>query len=57
MQGVLLDRPAGPVVSRCRELGLLVVSAGPEVVRLVPPLTVTPEELDEGLEILGRAVA
>jgi predicted acetylornithine/succinylornithine family transaminase len=57
MRGILLDRPAAPVVTRCRELGLLVVSAGPQVVRLVPPLIVTPGELDEGLAILGTALA
>lgn len=56
MRGIVLDRPAGPVVAKARELGLLLVSAGPEVVRLVPPLTVTTDELDEGLVILGRAL-
>jgi acetylornithine/N-succinyldiaminopimelate aminotransferase len=57
MRGVVLDRPAAQVVNGCRDLGLLVVTAGPQVVRLVPPLTVTPEELDEGLDILERALA
>ena len=57
MRGIVLDRPAGPVVAKARDLGLLLVSAGPQVVRLVPPLTITPDELDEGLAILGRALA
>lgn len=52
MQGLLLEGPAAPVVSRARERGLLVVSAGPNVVRLVPPLIITNEELTEGLDIL-----
>lgn len=57
MRGVVLDRPAAPVVARAREIGLLVVSAGPDVVRLVPPLTIEARELDEGLSILGDALA
>lgn len=57
MRGIVLDRPAGPVIARARELGLLVLSAGSDVVRLLPPLTVTEAELDEGLELLARAAA
>jgi diaminobutyrate-2-oxoglutarate transaminase len=46
------------VADRAFELGLLVETAGPEgaVVKLLPPLTSTPDELDEGLAILDRAV-
>lgn len=56
MRGILLDGPAAPVVARARELGLLVVSAGPDVVRLVPPLTITEPELDQGVDLLARAL-
>ncbi len=56
IQGVVLDRPAAPVVARARELGLLLVGAGPDVVRLLPPLNVTTEELDEGVAVLDRAL-
>ncbi|MEU4498126.1 diaminobutyrate--2-oxoglutarate transaminase [Streptomyces sp. NPDC023998] len=49
---------ASKVAERSFELGLLVETVGPddEVVKLLPPLTITPEELGEGLSILGRAV-
>ncbi len=49
---------AGAVSKRAFELGLLVETSGPEseVVKLLPPLTVSPDELDEGLRILARAV-
>jgi predicted acetylornithine/succinylornithine family transaminase len=56
MRGVALDGPAAPVVTAAREGGLLVVSAGPDVVRIVPPLTITESEIDEGLDILERAL-
>jgi diaminobutyrate-2-oxoglutarate transaminase len=49
---------ATAVCRRAFELGLLVESSGPEgeVVKLLPALTIGPEELDEGLRILARAV-
>lgn len=49
---------ANAVCARAFELGLLVETSGPEseVIKLMPPLTVTPDELDEGLAVLGRAV-
>lgn len=57
LQGVVVEGKAAPIVARARELGLLVVSAGPDVVRLIPPLTVSFDELDMGLEILEQALA
>jgi diaminobutyrate-2-oxoglutarate transaminase len=49
---------ATAICARAFELGLLLETSGPqsEVVKLLPPLTVTPEELDEGLRTLARAV-
>ncbi len=46
------------VARRAFELGLLVETSGPEseVVKLLPALTITHEELDEGLSTLARAV-
>jgi diaminobutyrate-2-oxoglutarate transaminase len=49
---------ASAVCRRAFELGLLLETSGPEgeVVKLLPALTITPEELDEGLRVLTRAV-
>lgn len=46
------------VCARAFELGLLLETSGPrgEVVKLLPALTITPEELDEGLRTLARSV-
>ncbi|NJD18351.1 MAG: acetylornithine/succinylornithine family transaminase [Gemmatimonadetes bacterium] len=54
--GVVVDGKSSDVVARAREQGLLVVGAGPEVVRLIPPLNVTFEELDQVLEMLEAAL-
>lgn len=56
MQGLVLAREAAPVVARARELGLLLVGAGPRVIRFVPPLTVSHDEIDEAVGIVGEAL-
>ena len=55
--GAVVDRPATDVVTACRERGLLVLSAGEDVVRLAPPLTIGPAEVEEALALLGEAFA
>jgi acetylornithine/N-succinyldiaminopimelate aminotransferase len=54
--GAELDRPAADVVAACLERGLVVGSAGPSVLRLTPPLTVSEDELAHGLEILQEVL-
>jgi acetylornithine/N-succinyldiaminopimelate aminotransferase len=54
--GAELDRPASEVVDACLERGLLVGSAGERVLRLTPPLTVGPEEVDEALAVLEEVL-
>ncbi|WSA47745.1 diaminobutyrate--2-oxoglutarate transaminase [Streptomyces sp. NBC_01803] len=58
--GLTFDDPARAeaICHRAFELGLLLETSGPrgEVVKLLPALTITPEELDEGLRVLARAV-
>ncbi|MFN0154700.1 MAG: aspartate aminotransferase family protein [Gaiella sp.] len=45
----------GGLVDECRARGLLVLGAGPHVLRLLPPLNVTAAEVDEALDILSDA--
>jgi len=52
MQGIVLDVPVGPVVSSCLEEGLVVLSAGGNVLRLLPPLIVEKKHMDEMVEKL-----
>jgi acetylornithine/N-succinyldiaminopimelate aminotransferase len=54
--GAGLDRPAADVVEVAREHGLLVCSAGPDVLRLTPPLTITTEDLEQGLQLLEEVL-
>ncbi|MCI0850382.1 MAG: aminotransferase class III-fold pyridoxal phosphate-dependent enzyme, partial [Chloroflexi bacterium] len=47
---------AAEVAAGCLKRGLIVNNVRPDAVRLLPPLTVTREELDEGLDILEQAL-
>lgn len=47
---------AGEVLDLAAREGLLLLQAGPDVLRLVPPLNITDAEVAEGLERLGRAL-
>src|SRR5262249_44919181 len=52
-----LDKPVAPVLSACLDAGLVVLSAGPDVLRLAPPLTLTADEADRGLAVIGGGLA
>lgn len=56
MQGlVITGRPVGEIVANAIEEGLLVISAGSDVLRLVPPLVIEKEHIDEMIEKLEKA--
>lgn len=48
-------RPAGEIVVKSQEAGLLVITAGNNVLRLVPPLVIENRHVDEMIEKLERA--
>ena len=52
--GIEIDGAAAEVVDAAREQGLLVLTAGENVVRLAPPLTVAADDVEEALAILAR---
>ncbi len=56
LRGLEMNGPAAPVLERCREAGVLVIPAGAHTVRLAPPLVITREQLDHGLEVLRKAI-
>lgn len=56
MRGIELEVPVAAVTDAARARGLLVVGAGPDTIRLLPPLVVTEEEIDRAVEILGASI-
>ncbi len=55
MIGVVMDRPAGPVLAILREKGMIALSAGETVLRLVPPLTVTQADCEKAVALIDEA--
>jgi acetylornithine/N-succinyldiaminopimelate aminotransferase len=54
---VELDRPAAPVVEAALAKRLVIGSAGENVLRLTPPLTIAADEIDTALQLLSEVMA
>ena len=56
MQGIEMTVATGAVVASAMEQSLLLVGAGSNVIRFVPPLIVQKEHIDEAVEILDEVL-
>jgi acetylornithine/N-succinyldiaminopimelate aminotransferase len=56
MVGIELTHSAAPILQELQEEGLLVLTAGPNVIRLLPPLTVTKSEIDIAVEKIAKVL-
>jgi acetylornithine aminotransferase len=56
MMGIELDRPCGDLLQRAADAGLLISVTADTVIRLLPPLIMTPAEGDEVVRILAPLV-
>lgn len=56
MQGVEITKAPKEVINKCIEKGMLIAGAGENVIRFVPPLIVTKEQIDEAVGILKEAL-
>jgi acetylornithine/N-succinyldiaminopimelate aminotransferase len=52
-----LSIPAGPLVSASHKLGLLLINAGPDVMRFVPPLVIQKQHVDTMVEKLTTVLS
>ena len=52
MQGLVFDRPVGGVITKALDRGLILINAGANIIRFVPPLVISRENVDEMVEIL-----
>lgn len=57
IQGLEITRPTGEVTKKALEEGLLIISAGQNVLRVIPPLVIEKEHVDEMAEKLKKALA
>ncbi len=56
MQGLVLSCPPGDVIVKALEMGLVVISAGTDVLRMLPPLVINEENVDEMIDILSKCL-
>ena len=56
IQGVVTTKPVGEITSKALEEGLIIISAGSDVLRFVPPLVIEKEHVDEMIEILDSCL-
>ena len=57
MQGLVFDRPVAPYINEALEQGLLLINAGSDIIRIIPSLIVTKENVDQMIEILDRCLS
>ena len=56
MQGLVFSIPVGDIINRALEKGLILINAGTNIIRFVPPLVITKENVDEMLAILTECL-
>lgn len=56
MQGLVLTTPVSETIGRAIDRGLLIISAGGNVLRMLPPLIITREHVDEMIKILRESL-
>ena len=54
MIGIDVEIPTGDVLSKAFEKGLILLTAGEKTIRLLPPLNLSDDELQEGLNIIAN---
>ena len=56
MQGLVFDRPVREIIDRAIKKGLILINAGAEIIRFVPPLVITRENVDGMISILDTCI-
>ena len=56
MQGLVFDKPVTPIINTALSKGLILINAGSDIIRFVPSLIITEEDIDKMTEILKAAI-
>ncbi|MBR5419542.1 MAG: aspartate aminotransferase family protein [Lachnospiraceae bacterium] len=56
MQGLEFDHPVAEIINKALEKGLVLINAGSNIVRFLPPLVITEEHVDEMLKVLKECL-
>lgn len=56
MRGLVFNCPVGPIISKAIEKGLILINAGANIIRFVPPLVITKDDVDAMMNILDECL-
>lgn len=56
MQGLIFNKPVGEIIARAMDKGLILINAGTSIIRFVPALTITKQNVDEMVAILQECI-
>ena len=56
MQGLVFKKPVGEIITRALDHGLILINAGTNIIRFVPPLVITRNDVDAMITILDECL-
>lgn len=56
MQGLVFDRPVADIIVSAMDKGLILINAGPSIIRFVPPLVISKDDVDKMIGILDSCL-
>lgn len=56
MQGLVFDKPVVDIINNALANGLVLINAGTQIIRFLPPLVITKEDVDTMVAILKEAI-
>ena len=56
MQGLVFKKPVGEIITRALDAGLILINAGTNIIRFVPPLILSKKDVDDMIDILRKCL-
>ena len=56
MQGLVMNRPVGDIITKAMDKGLVLINAGTNIIRFVPPLVIDRQNVDDMISILRETL-
>ena len=56
MQGLVMNRPVGDIITKAMDKGLVLINAGTNIIRFVPPLVIDKQNVDDMIVILRESI-
>ncbi|MGN0131276.1 MAG: aspartate aminotransferase family protein [Lachnospiraceae bacterium] len=56
MQGLVFQKPVGEIITKALDEGLILINAGTNIIRFVPPLVISKKDVDDMIAILRKCL-